>query len=731
MLAMPEPGAERLAISTVESKFDNKPVRVRVTWDGVVRSLTTPRRAACTVASCGTGMHADLDKDGKSRGCRHKDGPGWIPATFSKGRKASEAELISILVVDIDHLPDDAALADTLAKLEPYAYVGHATHSDKPGDRCARVAVRLSRPVPGAEWSRFWATAMSTLGMPADPACCDAGRLYFKPSRPSDADFWFATHEGDPLDVDAILERAPTVAPTIAKRLSLDASGTVEKGARHALLKSTAGALRNRGAGESEILAGLTLANQRCNPPKPDAELSALATWAAGQPITTLEKTKGMDAVQLANRYVENHATHPDGITLRRWRGDCYRWLEQVGCYTKLTDEQIEAELYRKLSLCKRSEVGDVRHALIAVTDLLIDHVELGDSLDGEKLSPAHDRAVTPNGVLHLPTLTITPATPRYFATSSLGVSYDAKAPRPEKWLAFLDQLWPDDDESICALQDWFGYQLSPDTRQQKIAMIIGPKRSGKGTIARVLAALLGPANVCSPTLAQLGTNFGLMPLIGRTAAIIGDARLGGRSDIAQVIERLLSISGEDLQTVDRKHRALWTGKLSTRITIISNELPRFSDASDALASRMLMFELNQTWFGREDSELTSTLTSELPGILLWAIQGWKRLRKRGHFHQPESSRAAIDELADLASPVAAWVRECCEVKNDRDHAGYWLTPEAAFGSFILWCERSGVKSPPAMTTFGRDVKTVTQCRRVQVTRGVARPWVYVGLVLK
>ena len=123
---------------------------------------------------------------------------------------------------------------------------------------------------------------------------------------------------------------------------------------------------------------------------------------------------------------------------------------------------------------------------------------------------------------------------------------------------------------------------------QSPVIAVDGPAASGKGTIARVIAALLGAASVASPTLASLGSNFGLWPLIGKTAAIIGDARLGGRSDIAQVVERLLSISGEDMQTIDRKHREPWTGKLSTRITIISNEPPRFTDAGDALPSRML-----------------------------------------------------------------------------------------------------------------------------------------------
>src|SRR5262245_30303787 len=41
-----------------------------------------------------------------------------------------------------------------------------------------------------------------------------------------------------------------------------------------------------------------------------------------------------------------------------------------------------------------------------------------------------------------------------------------------------------------------FGLMLTGDTRFQKVFMLIGPKRSGKGTIARVLTELLGKDNV-------------------------------------------------------------------------------------------------------------------------------------------------------------------------------------------------------------------------------------------
>ena len=130
----------------------------------------------------------------------------------------------------------------------------------------------------------------------------------------------------------------------------------------------------------------------------------------------------------------------------------------------------------------------------------------------------------------------------------------DLNAPRPEAWYRFLESLWPDDKQSVATLQEMFGYLLTLDTRQQKIFLLVGPKRSGKGTIARVLTGIVGKGNVAAPTLAGMATNFGLWSLIGKSVAIISDARLSGRADQVAVVERLLSISGEDAITIDRKN---------------------------------------------------------------------------------------------------------------------------------------------------------------------------------
>lgn len=382
-----------------------------------------------------------------------------------------------------------------------------------------------------------------------------------------------------------------------------------------------------------------------------------------------------------AQTFVREHATNPDGIVnLRRWQKDWLRWID--GRYASTSAETIRRDLYQGLQLDNGAAVRHVEDALIAVPDVLIDGAVLGTwigtpTIEGDPL----DLAACPNGLVNLRTGQVAPATPSYFATSVLGVPYDVNAPEPTGWLAFLEQIWPDDGEPIAALQEWMGLQLTPDTRQQKILLLLGLRRSGKGTILRVIRGMLGAGSVAAPTLASLSTNFGRQPLIGKIAALIADARLSARTDVAQVLECLLSISGQDFQTIDRKHLGAWEGYLSTRITICTNELPKMKDPSGALAGRLIALHLKQSFYGKEDTALTDKLLLELPGILRWSIDGWRRLRERGHLVQPSASAGLIRVIEDLGSTVTAWVRDLCEVGPP-----FKVLKTEAYASYRGWC---------------------------------------------
>jgi putative DNA primase/helicase len=328
------------------------------------------------------------------------------------------------------------------------------------------------------------------------------------------------------------------------------------------------------------------------------------------------------------------------------------------------------------------------------------------------------------NGLLDLASRTLHPHTAALFNFVHVPLDYRPHASKPVMWLDFLQSVWGDDDESITLLQQWFGYVLSGRMEQQKLLALIGPSRSGKGTIANVLADLMGGGgSVGRPTMASLSTNFGLMPLIGKPLAIISDARLGSATDV--VVERLLSVTGEDALTLDRKYQTHWTGKLPTRFMVLSNELPRFKDASGVIANRFMILRMTQSWLNREDYELPDKLRPELPSILNWALAGLDSLNRAGRFTVPQSSRDAVTVLMDMASPVSAFVREECK----RDPTAM-CTRDALYAAYRVWCEQNGHHSS-AKSVFGRDLRSVVpELQSTQQTIKGAREWCYTGVEL-
>jgi putative DNA primase/helicase len=349
----------------------------------------------------------------------------------------------------------------------------------------------------------------------------------------------------------------------------------------------------------------------------------------------------------------------------------------------------------------KSSLVTEVADALRAVTQL-DGRIDPPTWLNDDTLPPASEFFACASGLLHLPSGEIYPPTPKYFGLSASEVVFDPDAKEPVKWLAFLFELFDDDQQAIELLQEWFGYSLAPDTSQQKILLIVGPKRSGKGTIARVLKKLLGSASVAGPTMSSLGETFGLEPLIPKSLAIVSDARIGPRTDKSAIVERLLSISGEDQMTIARKFIAAWHGQLQTRFVILTNELPALADGSGALAGRFIALLLTQTFFGREDRALTDKLLTELPGILNWAIEGYRRLRKRGRFIVPDSAQEAIDDIETLGAPVKAFIRERC-VTDPR----VWVTVDDLWSAWKSWSDKEG-SSDHVWTKqwFGRNLRS-------------------------
>ena len=441
-----------------------------------------------------------------------------------------------------------------------------------------------------------------------------------------------------------------------------------------------------------------------------------------------------------AEAYVRDFHLHAEGRSLQcyagllmEWRGNRYCEIEDNAVRKRLQSWLHEALRYAFNQRTEELKLIDYESnptTINAAFDSLRAFAHLPATVASPSWIGTHHSELPPieilpcrSTLLHLQSMQHYPPTPMFFSVNALEFDPDPAASAPFEWHRFLHQLFDGDLESLELLQEWFGYCLTGSTSQQKMMLIVGPKRSGKGTIGRVLARLIGTGNVSAPTTSGLAGQFGLQPLIGKTLAIVSDARFHGEN-IATVIERLLCISGEDMLTIDRKHLTSVTMKLPTRFMFMTNEFPRLNDASGALAGRFVILRLTTSFYGKEDTGLIDRLLPELPGILNWAIEGWQRLRERGHFAMPSSVRDVVQEIEDLSSPVSAFVRESCTVGP-----AHRVDVESLYSAWKRWCESQGRHAISTKQTFGRDLAAAIA--GITRRRGSGMQPFYEGISLK
>ncbi|MET7477634.1 phage/plasmid primase, P4 family [Streptomyces sp. NPDC005648] len=396
--------------------------------------------------------------------------------------------------------------------------------------------------------------------------------------------------------------------------------------------------------------------------------------------------------------------------TLRAWRG---QWMEWGGSdWREVETQTVKKKLQDRLEdakFVKRGErddddqvldwdpnsakINDVVSALKNITLLSAD-TETNSWLDGRE---ACRMVAFQNGLLDIETRKLYPASASYFNTTSLPYDYAETDTPPVEWLRFLASVWPQDQQAVEALQEWFGYVLSGQTDLQKALMLIGPPRSGKGTIATVLSALLGQRNVLGVGMSSFTSEFGLQEIVGKSLTIIGDGRAPSR-DREMVVEKILNIVGEDAMTINRKYRSPYNGRLATRLMLLSNEVPQLSDPSGALASRFIVLSFTESFLNREDLGLSGRLLKEIPAILRWSLDGLERLNVRGRFVEPGSSEDTRDELDTVTAQIKSFIRDRCELGP-----GKHVVIEDLFAEYKAWCTNRGYRAG-SIDTMGSQI---------------------------
>jgi P4 family phage/plasmid primase-like protien len=424
-----------------------------------------------------------------------------------------------------------------------------------------------------------------------------------------------------------------------------------------------------------------------------------------------------------ARCFLDNLFASEEGYTLVHYAEDFFM---HVGTHYEIIEEAtVRSKLYAFLDRCKKSgkkgelvafnpapaSVSAAMDAVKSITHLpnhpntkppiWLDNYQLNNPDSGNLIS-------LKNGLFHLKDYVVLPHSLGFFTQNSLPFAYDPTAECPE-WMKFLQSLWPNDRESIDTLQEMFGYIISGDTRQQKFFNLIGPRRSGKGTINKVLVELLGQHNTVAPQLEELCDTFGLQPWLGKLLASFTDARAPERNRSA-VVSQLLRIVGGDTVTVNRKNKEAWNGYLPTRLVVYSNEVLQLTENSNALTGRMIVLRMNQTFMHKEDTNLFPRLAQELSGIFNWAMEGLKRrLARGGHFIQPKSGESLLELMAEIGNPIGSFVEDALEF----DPLGT-VPKDDVFSCFKRWALAKSLP-PGTELAFKRRFLAATQEHQIDV----------------
>jgi putative DNA primase/helicase len=337
---------------------------------------------------------------------------------------------------------------------------------------------------------------------------------------------------------------------------------------------------------------------------------------------------------------------------------------------------------------------------------------------------PADEMIAFPNGLLHWPSGTFLPSTPSYFTTHGLAAAYDPTAPSSTAFERFLFSIWGDGEE-IQTCQEIIGYLASGDNRFGKAFQIVGPSHSGKSTLLNVIGAI-APANCCTATIDSLNSRYGLAPLMGKTLAILGDNRVGRSPDCTAALVNLLRITGNDLVHVEPKFQKAVSVRLPTRFLFAGNTPLDLGDHLGAWKNRLITLVTGTSFEGREDPEQLNKLLAELPGILPWAIEGYRRLRQRGRFIEPARSAQALVALKRKSDPLSTFISERCLLGRE-----FVTDKSVVYGAWCEWCDELN-QGPGSQSQFGRCLLELYPCiRSTKLRRGNNRYQAYQGITVR
>jgi len=364
------------------------------------------------------------------------------------------------------------------------------------------------------------------------------------------------------------------------------------------------------------------------------------------------------------------------------------------GIWQEINEDLVKNEIFKILVENKGPFLEPTKSKLNSILELSRIQIILPNEIWDQK----KDILICKNGALNLKTGELLNHSPDYYAITGIPHDYDpnAKAPNFSKVLERLD------GDVVHFLQEFAGYCLTLDTQHDIALWLYGPPASGKSSFIEGLQAMLG-RRTCVIGLSSIEkSRFALGSLPGKSLIVSTESP---SINISQT-DILNSIISGDRITIEIKFKDPFDHIPGAKIVWAMNDLPTISSTNNGIFRRVKIIYFPAIPEDEQDPKIRQGIKIEGQGILNWAVEGYKRLYKRGFFEVPKSIVSATEEYRLSLDHIRDFLDEECVVDPNAN-----IKSSLIYDCYKSWCTQNGYKFKNNRD-FGKELEKIRIFRK-------------------
>ncbi|MHB1440555.1 MAG: DUF5906 domain-containing protein [Cuniculiplasma sp.] len=315
------------------------------------------------------------------------------------------------------------------------------------------------------------------------------------------------------------------------------------------------------------------------------------------------------------------------------------------------------------------------------------------------------------NGLYNIKTHELREFNPSYFYTWKVEGTFDPAIKSINQIPMFKDFLTDVFDlQDIPLILDYLAYCLFPDFPRQKILVIPGEERRGKGTLLRLVERMIpeGYGRITLMKLLMPDNRFSLQSIEGKNVLI--DSEIKRNSNMQLDFSTINSLFGGDTLPLEKKFKPEINYRSKSKGILIGN-IPLFYVDDSAFLSRLVIVVPKpkpKRW--REIPDLDKKIwDSEGSDIVAFLLNRLRGLIKRNFRFANELTYGQYAEIwNNLCNSPKMFAEQEMEISHEN------VSVETAYDLYVAWCGTKNIP-PEKEKTFSNKVGKVYPIKRPRI----------------